>query len=432
LLNMLKASLAGLRAGASGLSGEVEWLSGLPSSLREQVEAIEEALEGAPHPFVYRLLMEEGTRQVIEEYKRKKEAIRARRKLIDDIRHSLGLRQADIGLVRDLSNAFGAGELKAVGVDAGVNYLNLEVAYVPLCCAMAVLCSRFDVDAYMPRAMDRIPLWDDEVYPDWRALVISYRLQFELVEKAVEAWEPDVIFFDGPFLYSQLMRGRKGTPYWSDFERTLEEGVRALELCVSKGIPIVGFVKRPEGCSVARKLVDAGVLKRPARDTVVLKWMEFGCYLEPMRYVARPEALGPREVPSRMAEEYFTRAGKMGVDEEVVSIVFTYVSTGYAFPYKIEVPEPFANRIDELVALTLALRAARGIPFPIYAADSLTKMTNTTRSLFLLSLMARLAEEVMKGGLDEEDMEMFSPRHGESYGLTEEELERGPRARRRR
>jgi len=414
------------------LSGEAEWLSGLPSSLRERVEAIEEALEGAPHPFVYRLLMEEGTRQVIEEYKRKREAIRARKDLAEDVKRLLGLRQADKALVDRFSNAFEAGGLRVVGIDAGVNYLNLEVAYVPLCCAMAVLCSRFDVEDFVPRTMDRVPLWDDEIYPEWRALVVSYRLQFELVRRAVEIWEPDVVFFDGPFLYSQLMRGRKGTPYWADFERTIEEGVRALEFCAGRDIPIVGFVKRPEGCSVAKKLLEAGALERLVRDTVVLKWMEPGTYLEPMRYVARPEALGPREVPSRMAEEYFARAGKMGVDEEVVSIVFTYVSTGYSFPYKIEVPEPFSDRMDELVALTLALRSARGIPFPIYAADSLTKMTNTTRDLFLLSLRARLAEEVREGRLDEEDLEMFAPRHGESYGLTEADLERGPRGRRRR
>lgn len=414
------------------MASEAEWLSGLPSQLRERVELVEEALEEAPHPFVYRLLVEEGTRQVIEEYKAKKEVLKVRKCLADDIKGILGTKRVDEGLVEGLERAFGSGEIRAVGVDAGVNYLNLEVAYVPLCCAVAALCSRFDVLDFMPKAMERIPLWDDEVYPEWRTLVVSYRLQFELVKEAVEAWEPDVVFFDGPFLYSQLMRGERGTPYWVDFERAIEEGVRALHFCAEKDVPIISFVKRPEGVSVARKMLEAGVLKRPTRDTVVLKWMEHGTYLEPFRYVARGGALGRREVPSRMAEEYFKKAREAGIDEDEVTIYFTYVSTGYAFPYKVEVPGPFLDRMDELMALTLALRASRGIPLPIYVADSLTKMTNTTRDLFLLSLRARLAEEVEAGRLDEGDLEMFLPRHGEVYGLTESDLEGKARGSRRR
>ena len=122
-----------------------------------------------------------------------------------------------------------------------------------------------------------------------------------------------------------------------------------------------------------------------------------------------------------MAEEYLNRAVQMGVDETVVSIEFTYINTGYSFPYKVEIPAPFTDRLEEIMALLLALRASRGIPFSIYVADSLTKMTNVTRDLFMLSLRTRLAEEVKKGRLSEEDVEMFLPRHGESYGLTEEE-----------
>jgi len=406
------------------LTGEAGSLSAMPGPLRERVELVEETLEEAPHPFIYRVLMDEGTKHVIEEYRRKKASLKARGDLAERAAAFLGVRKADVDLVKQLSDAFGSGELKVVGVDAGVNYLNLEVAYVPLCCAIAALCSAYDVLDYAPRVLERVPLWDDEIYPEWRTLVVSYRLQFELVEEVVERWEPDVVFFDGPFLYSQLMRGRKGTPYWSDFEKTLEEGVKALKLCAERGVPVVGFVKRPEGCSVAKKLLRAGLIERLLRDTVALKWMETGTYLEPMRYVRRTKKPGRREVPSRMAEEYFARAAQLGVDEEVVSIYFTYVSTGYSFPYKLEVPAPFADRLDELVALTLALRAARSIPFPIYAADSLTKVSNTTRDLFLLSLRARIAEEIEKGRLDEEDMEMFLPRHGENYGLAEAEFER--------
>ncbi|OYT52734.1 hypothetical protein B6U66_00985 [Candidatus Bathyarchaeota archaeon ex4484_135] len=217
------------------------------------------------------------------------------------------------------------------------------------------------------------------------------------------------------------MRGRKGTSYWSEFERTLDEGVKALELCAKEGIPIVGFVKRPEGCSVAKKLVKAGMLPRPIRDTVALKWMKAGTYTSLMRYIRRTAQPGKMEVPSRMAEEYLNRAVQMGVDETVVSIEFTYINTGYSFPYKVEIPAPFTDRLEEIMALLLALRASRSIPFPIYVADSLTKMTNVTRDLFMLSLRTRLAEEVRKGRLSDEDVEMFLPRHGESYGLTEEE-----------
>jgi len=407
------------------LASEVERLSSLPSSLRERVEMIEEALESAPHPFIYRLLMDKGTKHVIEEYKRKRAVLKSKNSLERAVAKTIGIRRVDEARVEGLSDAFAIGQFSAVGVDAGVNYLNLEVAYVPLCCAIAAFCTCFDVADFIPRALERVPLWDDEIYPEWRTLVISYRLQFELVREAVECWRPDVVFFDGPFLYSQLMRGQKGTSYWSDFERTLEEGVLTLDFCARRGVPVVGFVKRPEGCSVSKKLVKAGYLDRLIRDTVALKWMRTGYYLAPMRYVRRAGELRPHEVPSRMAEEYFERARQLGVDEHVVSIVFTYVGTGYSFPYKLEIPEPFADRLDELVLLTLALRAARGIPFPIYAADSLTKVTNTTRDLFLLSLRARLAEEVEAGRLSEEDLDMFLPRHGESYGLMEAEFERG-------
>ena len=403
------------------MAGEEETLSAIPSPLRERIELIEEAVEEAPHPFIYRKLMEEGTKHVVEEYIRRKSSLKALRLSEEDMASFLGLREVDRRLVKELTDRFESGDLLVVGIDAGVNCLNLEVAYVPLCCAVAVLCASFDVVDHLPKAMTRIPFWDDEVYPDWRSLVIGYRLQFELVREAVKAWEPDMIIFDGPFLYSQLMRGRKGTSYWSEFEKTLDEGVKALEFCAEKDVPIVGFVKRPEGCSVAKKLVKAGLLRRPVRDTVALKWMRYGTFTSPMRYVRRTARLGRMEVPSRMAEEYLNRAVRMGVDESVVSIEFSYINTGYSFPYKVEVPRPFIDRLDEIMALMLALRASRGIPFPVYAADSLTKMTNVTRDLFLLSLRARLADEVRAGRLSEEDIEMFLPRHGESYGLMEEE-----------
>ncbi len=403
------------------MAGEEETLSAIPEVLKERIELVEGSIEEAPHPFIYRILMEEGTRHVVEEYIRRRSAIKARRASEEEMASFLEVRKVDKDLVNEMARKFESGELTVVGVDAGVNCLNLEVAYVPLCCAVAALCTAFDVVDHIPKAMTKIPFWDDEIYPEWRALVVGYRLQFELIKEAVEAWRPDIIIFDGPFLYSQLMRGRKGTSYWSEFEKTLDEGVKALELCAKEGIPVIGFVKRPEGCSVAKKLVKAGMLPRPIRDTVALKWMKAGTYTGLMRYVRRTARPGKMEVPSRMAEEYLNRAVQMGVDETVVSIEFAYINTGYSFPYKVEIPVPFTDRLEEIMALLLALRASRGIPFPIYVADSLTKMTNVTRDLFMLSLRTRLAEEVKKGRLSEEDVEMFLPRHGESYGLAEEE-----------
>ena len=164
------------------MAGEAGSLSAMPGPLRERVELVEETLEEAPHPFIYRVLMDEGTKHVIEEYRRKKASLKARGDLAERAAAFLGVRKADVDLVKQLSDAFGSGELKVVGVDAGVNYLNLEVAYVPLCCAIAALCSAYDVLDYAPRVLERVPLWDDEIYPEWRTLVVSYRLQFELVE----------------------------------------------------------------------------------------------------------------------------------------------------------------------------------------------------------------------------------------------------------
>ena len=406
-----------------------EELSHLPPHLRERASLVEEAIEEPPHPFIYRVLMDEGTRHVVEEYIRRKETLRGRALPLGELERLLDVRSVDKALVEELTERFGSGELRVVGVDAGTNHLNLEIAHIPLCCAVAALCSGFDVIDNIPEIMRRVPLWDDELYPEMRTLVISYRLQFKLVVKAIERWEPDFVLFDGPFLYSQLYR-RGGKAYMRDFERTVEAGVKALGFCVEKGVPVVGFVKRPEGLSVAKKLVRKGVLKRPVRDIVALKWMRYGTYTAPFRYTSRMEAKeagkrrGDRLVGSIMAEFYFKKADELGVDEEAVSIVFTYLNTGYRFPYKIEVPEPFAKRLDEIVALMFALRATRGLPFPIYAADLLTKVSNTTRDLFLLSLRARLAEEVARGRLSEDDVDMFLPRHGETYGLSEETFER--------
>ena len=409
-----------------------EELAHLPAHLRERASLVEEAVEEAPHPFIYRAFMEEGTRHVVEEYIRKKEALKSKDISTDALERLLGVRVVDKASIEELTEKFGSGELEVVGVDAGTNHLNLEIAHIPLCCAVAALCSGFDVIDHIPEIMDHIPLWDDELYPEMRTLVISYRLQFKLVVKAVRRWEPDIVLFDGPFLYSQLYR-RGGRAYMRDFERTVEAGIRALDFCVSRGIPIVGFVKRPEGLSIAKKLVRRGILKKPVRDIIALKWLRYGSYTAPFRYTSRMEAKEAekrhesRLVGSIMAEFYFKKANEMGIDEEVVSIVFTYLNTGYRFPYKIEVPEPFAKELDEIVALVFALRATRGLPFPIYAADSLTKVSNTTRDLFLLSLRARLAEEVARGRLSEDDIDAFLPRHGETYGLSEERFEKAPR-----
>lgn len=404
-------------------------LAHLPAHLRERTSLVEEVIEEPPHPFIYRTFMDEGTRHVVEEYIRKKRALRGKSLSLEALERLLDVRTVDKALVERLAERFGSGDLKAVGVDAGTNHLNLEIAHIPLCCAVAALCSSFSVIDYIPEVMDRIPLWDDELFPEMRTLVISYKLQFKLVVKAIKRWEPDLVLFDGPFLYSQLYR-RGGRPYMRDFERTVEAGIRALDFCVGQGIPVVGFVKRPEGRSVAKKLVKKRILKKPIRDIVALKWLRYGAYTGPFRYTSRMEAAEAekkgenRLVGSIMAELYFKKASEIGVDEEVVSIIFTYLNTGYRFPYKIEVPEPLAKELDEIVALMFALRATRGLPFPIYAADSLTKVSNTTRDLFLLSLRARLAEEVAKGRLSEEDVDMFLPRHGEAYGLSEEGFER--------
>ena len=410
-----------------------EELAHLPAHLRERASLVEEVMEEPPHPFIYRVLMDEGTKHVIEEYIRKREALRGKNVSIDVLEHLLDVRTVDGALVEELTEKFSSGEFRAVGVDAGTNHLNLEVAHIPLCCAIAALCSGFNVIDHIPKIMERIPLWDDELYPEMRTLVISYRLQFELVVKAIKRWEPDLVLFDGPFLYSQLYR-RGGRAYMRDFERTVKAGIKALDFCVGRGIPVVGFVKRPEGLSIAKKLVRHKVLKKPVRDIIALKWLRYGTYTAPFRYTSRMEAKEAEEkgenrlVGSIMAEFYFKKANEIGVDEEVVSIVFTYLNTGYRFPYKIEVPEPFAKELDKIVALMFALRATRGLPFPIYAADSLTKVSNTTRDLFLLSLRARLAEEVARGRLSEEDVDMFLPRHGESYGLSEEGFEKTSRA----
>jgi len=403
------------------LADELEEFSTLPSSLRERIEAVEEAIEEPPHPFIYRILIDEGTKAVIEAYMRKKEALRTREESIKEMSACLGVRRVDLGLVEDVVDRFCSGELKVVGIDAGTNALNLEVAHIPLCSAVAALCVDFDVADIIPSVVKEIPLWEDEIYPDWRATVLGFGLQFDLVSKAIEKWRPDIIFFDGPFLYSQLMRGQRRTDYWRDLEETVEKGIRALEFCIRTRTPIVGFVKRPEGCSVAKRLVEQGKLPRLVRDTVALRWMKPGYYISPLRYVGDQGEVGPRDVYSRMAALYTELARELGVEEEVVMVLFTYMNTGHTFPYKIELPEAFSQDVEEIMAIIFALRATRGIPFPIYVADSLTKVSNTTRDLFLLSLRAYIAEKVKAGELDEEDIDMFMPRHGEVYGLREEE-----------
>ena len=411
------------------MAGEEE-LSHLPGLLRDRVELVESAVEEPPHPSIYRFLMEEGTRSVIEEYLRRKKAVAAKSSIQKNMAARLGVRHVNRDLVEELEKAFSSGELKVVGIDAGTNGLNLEVAYIPLCCAMAALCARFDIADCMPRAPERIPFWDDELAPDKHVQLLGFRLQFELVVKAARKWKPDFILFDGPFLMGWLWPPGLGGPvYKEDFEKTIKAGVKALDFCVEKGIPIIGFVKRPQGCKVAEKLAREGYLPRAVRDTVALRWLSWGTYLRPFYYVSRSQK--PRdfwEVGSSMADEYFKMAKELDVELDHVSVAFTYVNTGYTFPYKIEIPEVFIDRLDEIIALLFVLRATRGIPFPIYAADLLTKVSNTTRDLFLLSLRARLAEEAERGRLSREDLEMFMPRYGESYGLSEEEFERASRS----
>jgi len=135
------------------LAGEEETLSAIPEMLKERIELVEGSIEEAPHPFIYRILMEEGTKHVIEEYIRRRSAIKARKASEEEMASFLQVKKVDKGLVKELARKFESGELTVVGVDAGVNCLNLEVAYVPLCCAVAALCTAFDVVDHIPKAM---------------------------------------------------------------------------------------------------------------------------------------------------------------------------------------------------------------------------------------------------------------------------------------
>jgi hypothetical protein len=195
-------------------------------------------------------------------------------------------------------------------------------------------------------------------------------------------------------------------------DRAVADAVEVLNTCCEADIPIIGFVKRPVGTQMAR------ALGMRVRDIVALRWMRFGEYV---KWCGLDKGRPRDKLRTSVTREFKKYARERGIDEGNVEITSYYINTGYALPYRVEVPAYFEEATEKVFAALLALRASRGIPFPIYVADIYTKLTNTTRDLFVIALRSRLAEKVKSGEMSDEDIRLFELQLGEYLTLPLEE-----------
>ena len=317
-------------------------------------------------------------------------------------RRSAVERSRDRILVRNASIDEGVCSKRIVGVDAGRNGHNLQLAFIPLYGAIAVLAENWNVVDSLSCA-GASDIWTVERDPDKRENLLHMALEYHAAKKSLEAWHPDYLLFDGALVLNPRLRSypSDSVGYREDFRFTAITALDLLHTCQEKGIPVMGFVKRTKMNRLH------GLLGLPPmRDLALLNVL-----------LGSREYVDPFLVDNPMALALYRMAEEMEVCGERLRIYTTYIRTSPKSVYRVEIPEFCLDRIEELLSIAFLMADPDGIPYPIHEADRLSKMTGAASNIHLLALFEKTMDLIKAGSLSPEDLDLFTPQYGDYWSL---------------
>ncbi|HID17639.1 TPA: DNA double-strand break repair nuclease NurA, partial [Candidatus Bathyarchaeota archaeon] len=309
------------------------------------------------HPELYGQLIDRGTDVILEHLKRYSED---RRRLLDKVKGRIKLEQAS-------EKWDGAEKLLTVASDAGNNGADLRSAFAPLYAAVAVAARGWRLVGEPICLAGEPEVWVDEFATSERESLLAAKLQFEVSLKGARKWRPRVVVMDGTLLlnFSLLPAAEATEDYKRDFKEAVGSAVKLLHECKEAKVLVVGFVKRTRANSLCGKLGAPHL-----RDTALLDLvLERGQYTLPEEPMENPVVDRYR----RFAKEELGLKGEEV--KEVCDIYSCYIRTGYQTPYRLEVPRYCLDRLGLVANLLYATSEEDGIPFCVYEADKLTKIT---------------------------------------------------------
>lgn len=355
------------------------------------------------HPELYGQLIDHGTDVILDYLKRYSED---RRKLLDKVRGRVKIKQVN-------ERWDGAEKLLVVASDAGNNGADLRSAFAPLYAAVAVAAEGWRLVDEPICLAGKPEVWVDEFATSERESLLAAKLQFEVSLKGVKKWMPRMLVMDGTLLlnFSFLPAAEATEDYKRDFKEAVGSAVKLLHECKNANVIVVGFVKRTRANSLCGKLGAPHL-----RDTALLDLV-----------LGRGQYTLPEEPMENPMVDRYRRFAKeeLGLKEEevkeVCDIYSCYIRTGYQTPYRLEVPRYCLDSLELVANLLYATSEEDGIPFCVYEADKLTKITATISNVRTLMLFSKAMELVRRGELRPEDLNLLALQYGEPWTLREEQ-----------
>ncbi len=380
------------------------------------------------YPLIYQTLQSDYAKQMAEETVK---TISAYYEFVESLKEHLdGVKAGHVE--KSLNEAYST---KAIGVDAGFNGKDCYFAYIPIYAAIAVYCEGFSI---LDRPIVRYPSRPSPIFqpePDIEESLLHLESQYRVALDALKEWEDaQIIMFDGPLVpyrpYLKLTR---------TYKNLLRMCAYLIRVCEENGIFLVGVVKRTrtrkisrffpvcfkcekrnncpyyldgrigtllkncetyrsfaeklapmlcsrfcehfdaesKSCKLGRKVEDckefASIIARHGfyglgRDAALLApFLEAGDFTVDW---LRREDRGLREVLSASFEQKDTE-----LRQEIESVHSFYFKCKF-FPFRIEIPDYCFDKREKILSVLYAYSEKFPIPYPIYEADALTKITN--------------------------------------------------------
>lgn len=291
---------------------------------------------------------------------------------------------------------------RVVGVDAGRNGRDYKFAYIPIYSGVAVLIENWQIVEEPLFKFGSAEVWLTEREPTRRENLLHVSLEYKLAKDSIKKWNPDYLFFDGGLVLNPklLPIPRDTTDYKEDFLYTILNALELFELCKENRTTIIGFIKRTRMCHYCREL-DI----RPVRDVSLLNSI-----------LREGEYTTPFPIRNKVSNIYKQVAHKSGFSH--VDVYTFYIKTCKS-TYRAEVLDFSTDDVDKIASLiyTLSKTDLNGIPYPIYEADKLTKISSKTSNLHSLALYSKALDLIKSGQISQEDVNLLLPQYGEEFSL---------------
>ncbi len=296
------------------------------------------------------------------------------------------------------------------GVDTGVSGLNLVSGFLPSIKAVGVVFKDFKL-IREPLVITFLnnDIWVTEKFPKLRAGLLGFYFQFKLAKKLIEECKPDILFFDGSLLINNVYYPNKiysSVDYLELFKETVSSAVSLIKECEERNIGLIGFIKRCRSTHYSKKLLSEIPFTSKGFHRVAVPDVSL---LNPV--LKKGEYTPPFKVRGLMSNVY---KGKSVGERGAANIYAFYIKTVENKVYRVEFPSYLLKSFNKIVSSLIGVSdPLTGLPYPIYEADALSKLTDEAVSTGYLSLYSELINEIEEGNFSLKDLDLLDLHFGE-------------------